>query len=545
MPAYPRSAKHLELAMLVGVSMALLAARLFAATRIGFGDSESLYASYALHPQPAYLDHPGLIGMLARGIGGGSAPRPELAHVVTSLLATFVPWTMALACRACGATWRRSFAGALIFALTPEIAIGLFAMTPDLLLALAWTAALALGSCALRSSPGSVRSSAAFAATGLLGGVAAAAKVSGLMLIAGLAITYASRAARPHARTAAPWAGLAAAAIVLLPIAWFEARSGWPMLRHRLVDTQGAAALSLRNGAALLGGQIAYLSPLTAALAVLAARAVWRGRGDATGHLLLATCLAPLAVLVPLCLWSRTAEPHWLAPAWLALVPAAARADIAPSRRLVVASSVLAGTMVTAGHVWALTPSLLRLLPASYEPRLDLANELYGWPDVMRAVREEVRGAAPIATVGQGDVAVVGPHWVICAQLEAALAGQVAVGCDSAIRDDFDDWWPRAQWRSADVIVWVTDNRFPDAPELPMHALTRTREVRIDRGGRMIRLFAISVLVRSARAAGDLRVTNRIALRKTDAGSRPGREERDMDRNRDGAKRDHWVLFLD
>ena len=30
--------------------------------RFGFGDSEALYACYALHPQPAYLDHPALIG---------------------------------------------------------------------------------------------------------------------------------------------------------------------------------------------------------------------------------------------------------------------------------------------------------------------------------------------------------------------------------------------------------------------------------------------------------------------------------------------------
>ena len=31
---------------------------------IGFGDSEALYACYAMHPQPAYLDHPGLIGVI-------------------------------------------------------------------------------------------------------------------------------------------------------------------------------------------------------------------------------------------------------------------------------------------------------------------------------------------------------------------------------------------------------------------------------------------------------------------------------------------------
>src|SRR6185503_15989138 len=50
----------------VVVSVVLLAVRLAAARVVGFGDSEALYACYALHPQPAYLDHPGLVGLFAR-----------------------------------------------------------------------------------------------------------------------------------------------------------------------------------------------------------------------------------------------------------------------------------------------------------------------------------------------------------------------------------------------------------------------------------------------------------------------------------------------
>src|ERR1700722_20500115 len=83
-------------AALVAVTGALLAVRLFASQRVGFGDSEALYAAYALHPQPAYLDHPGLIGLFARAIGGGTAPSPERAHWVTTALAAAVPWEMAL-----------------------------------------------------------------------------------------------------------------------------------------------------------------------------------------------------------------------------------------------------------------------------------------------------------------------------------------------------------------------------------------------------------------------------------------------------------------
>ncbi len=59
------------------LSLALLGLRLHASYGLGYGDAEALYASYAMHPQPAYLDHPGLIGYLLRLLGGGTAPSPH------------------------------------------------------------------------------------------------------------------------------------------------------------------------------------------------------------------------------------------------------------------------------------------------------------------------------------------------------------------------------------------------------------------------------------------------------------------------------------
>ena len=495
MPDPARSDVKTYASALATLSATLLVVRLFAASRVGFGDSEALYAAYALHPQPAYLDHPGLIGIVARTLGGGTAPSPSRAHEVTAFLATAVPWVMALFCHAAGATWRRSLITAIVFALVPEMAIGLFAMTPDLLLAFLWMASLTLAALALQAPAGGSRASLAFAGAGLLAGAAGASKVTGLLLIPVLIATYASRPARSHARSLAPWAGIAAGLVVLAPVFAFEARSGWPMLVHRLADTQSGAGLSLRNIGALVGGQLAYLSPLVAFLVVLAARAAWRGRGDATGALLFAASAIPAMVLVPLALWSRVAEPHWVAPAMLSLGPALARSAATPSRRLVVASAAVAGACVAAVHAWVLVPQTLRLAPASYDSRLDLANELYGWPEVLSAVRDVV---AAQASPGLEDVSVVGPHWVICAQLEADLQGDVHVGCNTPIPDDFDGWWPRDRWRKAESIVWVTDDRFGPPPQLPLHALLGLRKIRIKRADRVVRSFTIAVFVRRA-----------------------------------------------
>jgi hypothetical protein len=515
------------MAGLLAVSLVLLLVRLYAAMQVGFGDSEALYAAYAAHPQPAYLDHPGMIGLVARAIGGGRPPSPWQAHVVTSLLATAFPWLMLAACRACGAPRERAAAAALVVALVPEMAIGLFALTPDLLLASCWTAVLALVAAGLRAPPRGAVAAACFAAAGVLTGVAAASKVTGLLLAAALVLTYVSRPARAHARTVAPWLGLAAGALVFAPVALFEARTGWPMLRHRFVDTQGAAGLSLRNAAALLFGQLGYLSPVTAVLAFGAARNLWvagwpelsrtakpislpwqrspisevgRPRaGDPVTTWLLWATFVPGIVLVPLCLWSRVAEPHWIAPAFLALAPAAARVQATPdspdpSRQWIRAACATGFALIAAVHAWVLVPAAVQLAPeASYDPRVDIANELYGWPDVTSAVRAELRHSPP-------DAVVAAPHWVLCAQLEAALHGQAAVGCNTPVEDDFDRWLPRTEWRARDALIWVTDSRFPAPPpgsdRVPLHSTV----VRIEREGRIVRTFTIAVYTREANA---------------------------------------------
>src|SRR5260370_42402335 len=98
----------MRLAALIAATVALLAVRLYAAHHVGFGDSEALYACYARHPQTVYLDHPGLIGVVARALGGGDAPSPLAAHLRTAVLATLAPWIAALASRALCSAWGAS-----------------------------------------------------------------------------------------------------------------------------------------------------------------------------------------------------------------------------------------------------------------------------------------------------------------------------------------------------------------------------------------------------------------------------------------------------
>ena len=490
------------LTVLVALTVGWLVVRTYAAMRVGFGDSEALYATYALHPQPAYLDHPALIGLFARFAGDGGAPTPIAAHKLTTVLAALVPWVLAVAARGAGATWRASFIAAIAFACVPEIAVGLFAMTPDLLLSLAWIGALGCASFALRLRVDDARAPFLLAGAGVLAGAACASKASGVLLVVALAATYATKAARPHAKTIWPWVGLGAGLLIVSPIAIYEARTGWPMLRHRLIDTQSGAGLSFRNIGAMVFGQLAYLSPLYVYAAYIVARDLVRRRvRDAAETLLLLAFVLPLAALLVLVLWSNVAEPHWLAPALLALPLHYARTADRPivGRRIGIATIASGFALSAIVYAWVLIPWGVKLLPTSFDPRIDIANELYGWPraiDAVAQVLEEERGH------GQ-DVVVVGPHWVICAQIAAALGRDVEVGCDTPIGDDFDQWHPRALWQRTDKIVYVSDNRFMHddfAKRFPDRARTMALEVTVMRGGRTARVFTISVFEKRAGA---------------------------------------------
>lgn len=483
-------------------SVVLLALRLWAASVVGFGDSEALYVSWAAHPQPAYLDHPGLVGLFARIIGGG-IPTPFVTHVVTSVIATLVPWLTLVIARALGAPPERAEVAGLVLALVPETAVGLFALTPDLLLAPTWLGAIALAVVGLRGEAGSTRSAGALLGAGLLAGIAASAKASGLLLLFALALTYVvvARGARGRvgaqvARGIWPWAGLLAGVIVVLPVVAYETHLGFPMLRHRLVDSQAGAGLAMRNVGALVGGQLLYVSPLFAWIAVRVARDLVRRRNEdvATWTLFSAFAL-PIVPLVALCLWSQVAEPHWVAPALLALPIAAALSPASlPSRRVMTFAFATAGAFTLVAHLWVLTPLSSTL--AGNDPR-DISSELYGWPKVALEIREQLRLAATPFDPEGHDTALVGPHWTVCAQLHANVR-DVRVGCATPIKDDFDRWYPRDEWRKADHVLWVTDARFPGdgADQLPRHVKVAEKKVEVMRGGRVARTFVISLYSR-------------------------------------------------
>ena len=495
-PPAPPAENPLPSRLLLLVTGALLAARVAAAQAVGWGDSEALYASYAAHPQPAYLDHPGLIGSFASLIGSGRVPLPERAHVFTSAIATLIPFFVVAIARSVGAKRIHAFIAGITVAVVPEIAVGLFAMTPDLLLAPVWLAVIALAITGFQRKNG-----IAFLLAGLLAGVSIAIKASGILLFASLLFVYVR--APVERRRLWPWAGLSAGSVVFAPIIAYEAKMGWPMLRHRFIETQTGAGVALKNIGAVFGGQLLYLSPVIAFMVVLIARDLIRHRNDDdASKVLFATFAIPIIPLALLSIWSPVAEPHWLAPPLLALpIHAARRATILKPRLLMIGIPI-AAAFTALVYLWVLIPDVSKLRPSSVDAKGDITNELYGWPSAVASIRQARLTQATPADPDGKSVVLVGPHWTICAQLQAAYP-DMRVGCATPVPDDFDGWLPRDQWKQADVVLWVTDTRFPGdgSAELPLLTQISQSKVRTMRAGRPARVFSLYLYARRGQAA--------------------------------------------
>ncbi|MCU0685293.1 MAG: glycosyltransferase family 39 protein, partial [Polyangiaceae bacterium] len=461
-------------------------------------DSEALYACYALRPQAAYRDHPGLIGVLGRALSEHSAPAPLRIHLATTLALTALPFLATACAKACGAKPERAPIAGLALVAAPEICVGLFGWTPDLPLAFAWLSALGLFAHILRRGPAAPRTNAAFAGLGLALGLAAASKASGALLPVALALTLAAPSQRPWLRRPGPWLALALCLLIVAPIIAHEVAHGFPMLHHRFVDTQARAGLSFRNLGAFLGGQLGYVSPPLLVAALIAARAlrarVLRAPLDPVDKWLHDATIVPALALGALCLWSRVAEPHWFAPAWLALPLAEARAP-SVGRRLGRAALATGLALSLFVHGWVLSDLAPRWLGRLYVPRYDLANDMLSWTRAMPALRDAL---ARWRYDELSPPAVLSPHWTLAAQICANVGPDDAVGTLGGGSDDFRDWLPVEAWQSRPWLIWVNDDRRPPTRPAPLDTWTtlEQRSVVVERGDRPVRRFTIEILGR-------------------------------------------------
>lgn len=391
-----------------GVPIALAVAGAFALVRLALAPTFELlpqsayyFTAYAEHLALSYYDHPPMIGYLLRA-GAEVFGRTSFGVHLTLWLVTlgtqlaFLP----VARRFLGAE-RGAFALALLASTTLASLLS-FVAVPDVPLLLFWTLAVgavdrALFGTAAEAEGGEPSGSrpGAWLAAGLAMGLALLSKYTALFLQGGLVLfLLVSRRHRRLLATPWPYASLALAHLVCLPVYVWNARHGFASF---LFQSAGRAAEVRFDPGDLLGflaGQAVVLLPVLFAAFLVAA---WRGArtlgpgGGATDpRTLLLLCLSlPLfATCVGLSPFAWV-KMNWAMPAYVAGVLLAARAL---GRR---------------GWRWHLgTAALVHLLLAvelvAYPVLPSNEEAWFGWDEL--AARAEARAAAhPGAFVFAGD----------------------------------------------------------------------------------------------------------------------------------------------
>lgn len=301
--------------------LALTAVRIAAASAYPLVDDETYYWVWSRHLAWGYPDHPPAVAAMVRvttALVGDSPLGVRLGPILMAFITSLLVYDLA----------RQMFdrrAGLLAAAgyqIIPIAAVGAIIAAPDAPFILFWVLAVW---CLWRART-SGRAWAWYGA-GLAGGLCLMSKLSALFLgasLAGFLLFVPSE--RRWLRRPEPYRAAAIALTVVFPLVAWNSRHDAITYDKLLnpahwIDLHGP----VREAAAFAGASAIYYGPITwvLLLAALAASISLARRGD-DRFALLAWLAAPLIGFTALTSFNGIPKPHWPAPAYLMLLPAAA-----------------------------------------------------------------------------------------------------------------------------------------------------------------------------------------------------------------------------
>jgi hypothetical protein len=391
--------------ILVALIVALAVYRLLVREALGLGlhFDEAQYFVWSLDPAWGYFSKP---PMVAWAIGAARLACGDGAFCIR------LPATFAFA----GATAlvfltgrrlfdeRTAFWAAVLFLLAPIVAFLSWFITTDALLVLAWSAALYGFVRALQA--GSAGAALGWwLATGLVAGLGLLSKYTmGIFAVSAAGFLLSSPVHRWHLRTAGPWLGALAAALLFSPnLAWNAAHRFATFGHTAEISNLGEATFSLVRGAEFLAAQIGVFGPVTMLAFVLAAIGTNRQvpRLADTPQVaevpwaasLLRWFALPFLLLITAQALAARAHANWAAPTYVAAALLAASWLAARPPRGWLAAAVVVNVLVM-----VVATGAQPLLGALDMPlRRDPTAQLQGWDALGRAVRRNLE-AAPAGT---------------------------------------------------------------------------------------------------------------------------------------------------
>ena len=276
---------------------------------------EAYYWTYAQHPDLSYFDHPPMVAWLiwlgTYVFGDGSSG----IRAGTWLCGLAATWLGVLMLRDFGVDRRGQSTWILVSLASPIVMMTHVLANPDSPLVAFWT----LTMWALWRARGGALGWWLLAGVGA--GLSLTSKYSGAFLgVGGVLLLLADAPMRRQLRRPGPWLAVAVAALVFLPVIWWNVQNGFASFRFQTTERFDKGKLGLHWFLQFVGGQIGVVHPLLAvALPVGVAFLLRKARTDARAIHLLAFGTPMLGYLLFQALWIQV-KLNWAAPGYVALM---------------------------------------------------------------------------------------------------------------------------------------------------------------------------------------------------------------------------------
>jgi 4-amino-4-deoxy-L-arabinose transferase-like glycosyltransferase len=337
---------------------------------------EAYYWEWSRHLASGYFDHPPAIALLIRAgtlVAGNTTFGVRSVVILVGTIATVAAVALAQRLGGVAAAQRAAWAVAVM----PIAGAGLVLATPDVPL----LAALAVGLLAVDLALSTSRSLLWWIAAGAALGLGLVSKYTAVLFGAGITLALlARRDLRDEWRRPGPYIAILVAALVFLPVVFWNASHDWVSFRFQLQHGLAPKGHStfLSRELSLVGGQLGLVSPILLVVIVMAVARALR-REAARRVFLIAAVATFVAAFFVYSAAKRSVEPNWLAPAVLAgaIVWGASRVDTTGWES---AGLALGGVLVLAIYVQVIAPFLP--IPARRDPTAQGA----GWASLAREV---------------------------------------------------------------------------------------------------------------------------------------------------------------
>ena len=391
--------------------------RLFLVNKFGLGVDESHYLLYSRKLAWGYFDHPPMVAFLAAltTLLGDSVFFVRLGPIICTAVSLILLRYLALALYR---DERVAFWSALLLHLMPYQQVLMVGLLPDATLNLFWCGTLLAVWQAMKTGRWSL-----WILTGLLFGGALLSKYHAVLLalcLLGYLITSSDH--RYWLAKIQPWAAVMIGLVVFVPNIIWNARHDWISYSYQLGQGSGDG-LSLGDFFTAVGGQFAAWSPLIFGLLIDAGIVIARQKKLSSSDRFVIWTGIPIFVFFCLAGLTTKILPHWTTVGWwtgsIAVVTVVLQkvSPQSPSarrwRRWTIASAAtgfllsallylaLFVPMTQPAYSWAREVSLKlnRQFPAveplkPFEPRNDISNDLFGWPEIAARV-EAIRAGMP------------------------------------------------------------------------------------------------------------------------------------------------------